>query len=157
MRAVLGLGPALALAIAGCYSGPNAGHFVAILDDLDVPPGWQAARDHVRGPDQHDRCDPVVTKTMCPGASRSFVLSAGPNEAYRQAKSIVDAAGFAVTEEFGPACDRTDGPACQFFATRDDDRIRISVFRSPADAGLDGVGPGGSAVVITAERSISAD
>lgn len=155
MRAAFGLLVAAVVVFTGCYSGPDASYFVAILDELEVPEGWQAAKDQVRGPDQQDRCDPVITKTMCPGASRSFVISANPSEAYAQAKSVVDAAGFTVTEEFGPACDRTEGPACQFFATRDDVRIRTSVFRSPAEAGLNIVGHGGSAVVVTAERSIS--
>lgn len=156
MRAVFGFLFAIVVATAGCYSGPDATYFVAILNELDVPAGWQAARDHVRGPGQQDSCDPVITKTMCPGASRSFVISADPSDAYAQARMVIAAAGFTVTEEFGPACDRTGGPACQFFATRGDVRVRTSVFRSPAEAGLDSTGPGGSAVVITAERSISA-
>ncbi|MBA2717766.1 MAG: hypothetical protein H0U52_00795 [Chloroflexi bacterium] len=156
MRAAFGFVFAILVVFGGCYSGPDASDFVAILDELQVPAGWKAAMDQVRGPDQQDRCDPVITKTMCPGASRSFLISANPSEAYAQARSVVDTAGFTVTEEFGPACDRTDGPACQLFATRDDVRVRISVFRSAAEAGLDGVGPGGSAAVITVERSISA-
>jgi hypothetical protein len=156
VRAIVGLVLAAVLAVAGCHSGPDAKHFVAILDELDVPAGWQPVRDQVRGPDQEDRCDPIVTKTMCPGANRSFVVAADPSEAYAQAKTVAEAAGFAVTAEFDPACDGIDGTACQCFTTRDDERVRISVFRSPENAGLGNAGPGVSAVVITAERSITA-
>lgn len=147
---------AATLAFGGCYSGPNASHFLAILDELHAPAGWEAVRDELRGPDQEKSCDPVVTKAMCPGASRAFVVAADPRSAYVETKAVVEAAGFAVTEEFGPLCDQTSGPACQFFALRDDERVRISVFRSPADAGLASAVSGVSAVVITAERSIIA-
>jgi len=152
VRGIFGLVLASALALAGCYTGPGPEHFVAIVDELDVPAGWEWAKSEVRGPDEDDPCDPYFSIT-CPSAIRSFLVNSDTADAYAQAKDVVSAAGFAITEELLPDCTGApSGSACSFFASRDGDQLTVSVYHSGADAGLgDGV-PGVAAVWITAHR-----
>ena len=133
--------------MAGCYTGPDADHFVAIVEELDVPADWQLAKSVVRGPDEDDPCDPFFTIT-CPGAVRSFLVDGDPADAYAQAKEVVTAAGFVITEEFREDC---SGASCSFFSSRAGDQLSVWVYHSGAAANL-GDDLRGPAVLISAHR-----
>jgi len=160
MRGIVGVIFPSALTFAACYAGPGPEHFVAIVDELDVPAGWDVAETVVRGPDEDDSCDTAFSSS-CPGAIRSFVVEGDAAAAYAQATDVVTAAGFTVTEELIPeellpdcrgALSRS---ACSFRASREGDQIFVSVHHSAADVGLpDGV-PGVAAVVMTASRDLT--
>lgn len=121
VRGIVGLALAAVLALAGCYTAPTADHFAAIVDELRVPAGWQSVETVVHGPDEDEPCDPFFTIT-CPGAMRSFLVDGDPADAYAQAKEVVTAAGFAITEEFREDCTGASGEsACNFFSSRDGD------------------------------------
>lgn len=155
MRGIVGLALASALVLAACYTGPGPEHFVAIVEEPDVPAGWQLAKSNVFGPDEDDPCDPFFSIT-CPGAGRFFLVDGDAADAYAQAKDVVTAAGFAITEEFKKrdCTGAPSGSACSFFASRDGDQLTVSVFHSAADVGLEGGVPGGALVVITAHRNL---
>jgi len=101
MRGIVGVIFPSALTFAACYAGPGPEHFVAIVDELDVPAGWDVAETVVRGPDEDDSCDTAFSSS-CPGAIRSFVVEGDAAAAYAQATDVVTAAGFTVTEELIP-------------------------------------------------------
>jgi hypothetical protein len=141
-----------ALFIAGCYTGPGADHYLAILEELSVPAGWEAAETSVRGPGEADSCDPKFT-TACPVARRVYLVDADRLAARQQAEKVVTAAGFAFEDpERDSDCSSgsAGGRACDFFARRGSDRIAVRVFDSSADAGLDAGQPGLAAVIVTA-------
>lgn len=152
MKAVVGLVLASTLLLAGCYTGPDASHFLAVVDELDVPAGWQAAETVVRGPDQEERCDPFLSNE-CPAAIRSFVVAGDIDEAFAQAKDVVTAAGFSITDESTRCSGSSNSPACSFFANRGDDLIVVAVFSSPSAAGLEVDVPDAAAVVVHATSS----
>ncbi len=153
MRALLVAMLTSALLVGACYSGPDAAHYTAILDELHVPAGWQLAKSDVYSPDEADPCSPSFSKT-CPGASRSFLVDGDATKAYAQAKDVISAAGFAVDEEFTPDCTGPpSGSACNFFASRNGDQLSVSVFHSAADVGLEDGVPG-AVVAITAHRPL---
>ncbi|MGK2850211.1 MAG: hypothetical protein ACSLFN_04780 [Candidatus Limnocylindrales bacterium] len=152
MRGIVGLAIVSALVLAGCYVGPGPEHYVAIVEELDVPAGWQLAKSNVFGPDEDDPCEPFTSLT-CPGAGRFFVVDGDAANAYAQAKAVVVAPGFAITEEFRVDCTGgSSGSACSFFASRDGDQLTVSVFHSGADVGLGEDVVAGAVVVITAHR-----
>lgn len=141
-----------AVLVVACYTGPGADHFVAVLDELRVPAGWQADKTVVRGPDEQERCDPFLSNE-CPAAIRSFVVAADIDEALVQAKDVVAEAGFAITDESTRCSPSSNSPACSLFANRGDDRIAVAVFSSPSAAGLVVDPPGAVAVVVHATSS----
>lgn len=147
----LALGLTAAAALAGCYTGPMADHYVAILDELVVPPTWRVAETVVRGPDQTEPCNPGVSNE-CPAAIRSFVVDADMETAFRQAKDALLAAGFTVGEEATSGCSSgsANGPPCGFFADRASDQIYVGVFASPSAGGLADEPAGPAAVVVRA-------
>lgn len=152
MRGIIGLALASALVLAGCYAGPGPEHYVAIVEGLDVPVGWQLAKSNVFGPNEDDPCEPFTSLT-CPGAGRFFIVDGDAVKAYAQAKDVVSAAGFAITEEFTRACTGAQGgSACSFFASHDGDQLTVSVFHSGADVGLGEDVVSGAVVVVTAHR-----
>lgn len=152
MRGIVGVIFASALTFAACYVGPGPEHYVAIVEELDVPAGWQLAKSNVFGPDEDDPCEPFTSLT-CPGAGRFFIVDGDAANTYAQAKDVVSAAGFAITEEFKRGCTGAQGgSACSFFATRDGDQLTVSVFHSGADVGLGEDVGAGAVVVITAHR-----
>ena len=149
------LGVVAAIAVAGCYAGPTADHYVAVLDELRVPPMWRVAETVVRGPDQAESCNPGVSNE-CPAAIRSFVVDTDMESAFQQAKEALVAAGFAVGEEATSGCSSgsANGPPCGFFADRAGDQVYVGVFASPSAAGLPDEPTGPVAVVA---RSYSSD
>src|SRR5689334_13988585 len=94
----IGLVLAAMLVLVGCYSGPNAAHFVSIVDELGTPAGWEIAQTVLRGPDQPKSCNPIVTNE-CPAAIRHFSVSTEIASAYAQAKDVVSGAGFTIGDE----------------------------------------------------------
>jgi hypothetical protein len=139
------------LLLVGCYTGPSADHFVAIVDELHVPAGWQVAETVVRGPDQPDYCDPGLSNE-CPAAIRFFVTEGDIDAAYDQAKGFASVAGFTISDEGTKGCasGSSNGPPCAFFAERGDDMLHVRVYASPNEAGLDQGKLGGAAVVVRA-------
>ena len=155
MRGIFGLVLVDALVLAGCYTGPSSEHYVAIVDELDVPAGWQSVKTVVREPDQDDPCDTAFSSS-CPGAIRSFLVSGDTVGAYAQAKDVVTAAGFAITEELLPDCTGVPSrSACSFRASRHGDQIYVSVHHSAAEVGIEGGAPGDVGVLITASRDLT--
>jgi hypothetical protein len=150
------LGPVLAsaLTLAGCYTGPSADHFVAIVDELEAPAGWQVAQTVVRGPDQSEFCNPGVS-TECPAAIRTYLVEGDIDAAFAQAKEAITGAGFAVTDEATSGCSSgsSNGPPCGFFAHRGDDQLYVGVYASPGEAGLGEGIPRDVAVVVHASSS----
>lgn len=147
-------GPLLAAAVlfAGCYTGPGVDHYAAILDELAVPGGWNLVRTEVRAPDAEISCDPFFGGS-CPSVTRFYLAEGEPLALYEAAQGAVTAAGFRIDRELIASCDGSPtGPSCSFESMRDQDQIRISIFRSAGDAGLDNVPASAAAIVLTAER-----
>jgi hypothetical protein len=142
---------AAGLLVAGCYTGPSADHFVAVLDELNVPGGWQIAQTIVRGPDEAETCDPFLSNE-CPAAIRTYLTDGDIDVAYAQAAAVIAEAGFAITDEATAGCasGSSSGPTCAFFADRGDDQVYLRVFSSPGEAGLEVSVPDAAAVVIHA-------
>jgi len=151
VKGIVGLVLASTLLLAGCYTGPNADHFVAVVDELDVPAGWQVAETVVRGPDQAERCNPGLSND-CPAAIRTYLVEADVAGAHSQAKDVVTAAGFSIMDEATSGCSSgsSTGPPCGFFADRGSDQLYVGVFHSPSEAGLENEVPGVVAVVVRA-------
>jgi hypothetical protein len=99
---------------------------------LQVPAGWILAKEAVRAPGStFIACDFLVNPD-CPSAHRYFVVAGNPVDAYGSAKRMLQAAGFALTEQYRPNCDgaATGGAACRLVATRNDDAVSIN-FAAP--------------------------
>lgn len=140
---------AMSLLMIGCYTGPAADHFLAVIEELDMPAQWQVVETVVRGPGQGDACNPGIT-SECPAAIRFFVLDDGRAGAYADARDAVSAAGFRITDEYVNGCPASSrgGRQCGFFAARGADLLYVGVFDSPQDAGLDEGAKGVAAVMI---------
>ena len=150
MRGIPILAAAVAVLVVACYTGPGADHFVAIVDELVVPDGWQAVETVVRGPDQAERCNPGLSNE-CPAAIRTYLTQGDVDAAYAQAKDLITGAGFSITDEATSGCRRSsNSPACSYFADRGKDQLLVQVFSSPPAAGLDGEQPDVAAVVVHA-------
>jgi hypothetical protein len=151
VKSIVGLMLATTLLLIACYTGPSAGHFVAVVDELDVPAGWQVAETVVRGPDQVERCDPGLSND-CPAAIRTYLVEADVAGAHRQSKDVITGAGFSITDEATSGCSSgsSTGPPCGFFAERGSDHLYVGVFHSPAEAGLENEVPGVVAVMVRA-------
>jgi hypothetical protein len=135
-----------------CYTGPDANHFAAVLDDLLVPAEWHLTKTEIRAPDGGVRCDPVVVPS-CPAVTKIYLVVAEPLAAFLVAERMVSDAGFIVERELIPTCDGPPtGPSCSFESKRDADRVRVTVYQSTHDAGLDNAPAGRIAVLVTAER-----
>jgi hypothetical protein len=142
----------MALLSSACYTGPDAKHFAAVLDDLAVPGEWDLTKSEIRAPDGDVRCDPVAVSS-CPAVTKTYLVEAEPLAAFQVAERMVSDAGFNVGREFIPTCDGPPtGPSCSFESKRDADRVRVTVYRSTHDAGLDNAPPGRIAVLVSAER-----
>jgi hypothetical protein len=151
---LVGLILACGVLLGGCYGGPDADHFVAIVDELAVPAGWRVLETVVRGPEEDGSCDPMFSNE-CPAAIRSFVVDADTSQAFDEAKDVVGAAGFAITDEgtAGCATGSSTGPPCGFFAERAGDLIYVGIYHSPVEAGLEPQVGEGAAVVVRAFAS----
>jgi hypothetical protein len=152
MRRVAGVFLSCVVLLAGCYTGPGADHFLAVLDELQVPAGWKEAETSTRGPGEADSCDPKFT-TACPVAKRVYLVDAGRLAARQQAEELVTAAGFVFDDpERDADCSSgsAGGRACDFFARRGSDRLYIRIFDSAIDSGRDIGEPGLSAVIVSA-------
>lgn len=145
---------AMCLLVAACYTGPDAKHFIGVLDEFRAPPGWRLVATKISGPGGQDdfECSPV-TDGGCPSAIRYYFVDSGPRIALDAAEKMIVDAGFALGDEVLKACDGApSGPVCSFFANRDADRISVSIFRSARDAGLAGEQADGMIIVIAAKR-----
>lgn len=141
-----------ALAVAACYTGPGTDHYVAILDELDIPAGWQFVKAKTSGPNGDFQCDPVVAP-RCPGVTRTYIAGSDSLRAFEEAKQVADSAGFQIDQEISPACDgRGSSLACAFSASRGNDVVLVSVDRSTSDAHLEDPSAEGAVVFVTATR-----
>jgi hypothetical protein len=136
MRGIIAPAMVMVVAMAACYTGPAASHYVAILDELHFP-RWDLAAVEVRGPGEAVACNPGFMVTNCPSASKRFLVEATAEDVYAEARSVVEAAGFVVEREFSPECDGRGGADCAFSAMRDTDRVRVHVYRRGEALGLD--------------------
>jgi hypothetical protein len=139
----------LPAALLGC-GHPDAAHYAALLDGLQVPGGWELIRTITKSDSGGDiGCTQFATPD-CPSVVRYYLApadSAGP--IYAQGKDILAAAGFAIDREFFPACDAPrSGPACAGFSKRDGDFADVAVFRPGEDAGSIVAAHEGAAIVV---------
>jgi len=137
------------LALAGCYVGPDANHFVAVLDELDVPDGWEAAETELRGPGEETACDPMLS-TTCPAAIRTYATPVDSVTAWDQVAEGLRNAGFEVTTEARSSC---PSDWCGLLASRGTDTIMVTVLPSISEAGISGAYREGAAVQINAHGS----
>jgi hypothetical protein len=153
VKGIVGLALASTVLLVGCYTGPSADHFLAVVDELGTPDGWQVAQTVVRGPDQDDYCNPGMTNE-CPTAIRYFLTDTDLDGAYAQAKALISGVGFTVMDEATAGCmsGSSNGPPCGFFAIRGSDRAYVGVFHSPSEAGIDAGAPGDVTVVVHANE-----
>lgn len=142
---------AVAALVFGCGGGPDAAHYEAVLDELEVPAAWELVHTQMRAPGTEDDCSTLFPS--CPSVARFYLVDGEPIDAYPVAKQVVLDAGFELDEEIGPDCNLPPGgAACVFYAVRGKDFIRVSIL-NPGDD-LDGLGiaePDRTTVRMTAE------
>lgn len=152
VRAIGALMIASLLAFAGCYSGPGVDHYVGILDSLDMPADWELLATERRGPGEEFQCEPFFTST-CPGAARWYALSGDATAALQAARGMVEASGFTVDDVNYPACDGPpSGSLCTLYASRDGDRIGMSIAPPGRTYGLDDPPEVDVIITVTAQR-----
>lgn len=152
VRGVVGLVLASAVVLAGCYMGPGVDHYAGILDTLDIPADWEFVATERRGPGEEFQCEPLWNGT-CPGAARWYALSGDVTAALQAAREMVEGSGFSVDEVLRPACDGPpSGSACTLFASRDADRISLSIFPPGRTKGLDNPPESDVVIKVTAQR-----
>lgn len=142
--------------LAACYTGPQADHYLAIIDSLDVPDGWRIAETEVRGPDRRERefCDPGYN-TGCPGVVRSYLVDVDVAEAYEEAIDALAMNGFAATEAYtnGCASGRSNGGVCAFTAARGSDEVWVDVYGPDQWEGSWNLGLDDQGMVVVVVRS----
>lgn len=152
MRGIVGLVLASALAFSGCYGGPGVDHYVGVLDSLAIPADWELVATERRGPGEEFQCEPLFTST-CPGAGRWYALSGDVTAALKASREMVEASGFTVDKVLYPACDAPpSGSACTLYASRDAERIGLSIFAPGQTIGLDNPPESDVVIKITAQR-----
>lgn len=141
----------VATVVAGCYLGPGADHFAAILDELAVPAGWQLLETRLRGPGREEACDPLVAAD-CPSATRWYLVGVEPAQAFDAATGVIGRARFQVARTLSPACDAAPtGPACALESRRGAEILWIRVYPPGRTTGL-AVEVDGTTVAFTAQR-----
>lgn len=116
--------------VAGC-SGPTASHYQAVLDEMNVPAGWELARETVKTPDGPNACASLLPG--CPSVTRYYLVAGTPAAAYPAAKQLITEGGFTVDQEFDPACDAPpSAAACAIRASRGDEGLLVSLY-NPGD------------------------
>lgn len=154
MKGLVALALATAFVLAGCYTGPNAEHYLAVLGEVRAPADWRLVDGSLSGPGEEVNCEPF-TSAACPGARRRYVTEGDAAQAFAQAKDMVAAAGFAITDELDPACDGASGAAaCALFSERDGDQISVYILHSGDQVGIPDAPRGRAAVVIEAHRAL---
>lgn len=140
---------ASAFLVANCYLGPGSDHFIAVLDELNVPAEWEAAQTETAGPGETDACDPMFS-TSCPRAIRTYATGVDSPTAWDEAADAVRRAGYELTTESRSSC---PSDWCGLMASRGTDRLSVTVLASIGEAGVEGDFPDGAAVEITAHGS----
>ena len=152
MRGIVGLVLASAVVFAGCYGGPGVDHYVGVLDSLAIPADWELVETERRGPGEAFSCDPFITST-CPGAARWYALSGDVTLALVAARQMVEDSGFSVEKVLFPACDGPpSGSACNLYASRDADRVSMSILPPGRTTGLENPPESDVVINITAQR-----
>lgn len=152
VRGIASLVLASAVVFAGCYTGPGVDHYVGILETLEIPADWELVATQRRGPGEDFTCDPLMTSS-CPGADRWFALKGDVSAALLAARQVVEAAGFTVDDVLYPACDAPpSAPACTLLASKDADRISMSIGPPGRNTGLDNPPDVDVIIRITAQR-----
>lgn len=141
------------LLLGGCYGGPSVDHYVGILDTLDIPADWEFVATERRGPGEEFQCSPFFTAGTCPGAARWYALSGDLTDALEAAREMVEASGFHVDDVFYPACDAPpSGSACVLYASREADRISLSIAPPGRTYGIDDLPEADVIIRIAAQR-----
>ena len=149
---IVGLVFASAVVFAGCYGGPGVDHYVGVLDSLAIPADWELVETVRRGPGEDFACEPLVTST-CPGAARWYALGGDVTAALVAARQMVEDSGYRVDDVDYPACDAPpSGSACTLFASRDADRVSMSIYPPGQTTGLDNPPELDVVIRITAQR-----
>ena len=139
------------LLLGGCYGGPGVNHYVGILDTLHIPADWEFVATERRGPGEEFQCEPVFTST-CPGAARWYALSGEYTSALEAARAMVEASGFRVDDVHYPACDALSGYVCTLYASRDADRVSLTIGPPGHNTGLDNPPDADVIITVTAQR-----
>jgi hypothetical protein len=139
------------LLLGGCYTGPGADHFEAILDELSIPEDWSLAKTVTMGPGEQVTCEPFVSDA-CPTAIRTYLTAGHTEAAHAQAIDVITGAGFDIEDRAARDCSGGSStvPACSLFAHRGDDYLTVVIYVSPEAAGLDNETPGVATVVVQA-------
>ena len=139
------------LLLGGCYGGSGVDHYVGILDTLDIPADWEFVATERRGPGEAFQCEPLWNGT-CPGAARWYALSGDSAAALQAAREMVHVSGFRVDDVLYPACDASSGYRCTLYASRDADRISMTIAPPGTNTGLDNPPEADVIIRITAQR-----
>ncbi len=133
----------VAMVVAGCFAGPGADHYAAVLDKLGIPADWELVRAAAREPGGEFECDTFINPD-CPSVIRYYLAPGMAVEAFPTVKRILIDAGFTVDQEVIPACDaRPSSPACFMTGSSAGDRVYVSLFNPGYDVeglGLDQAG-----------------
>ncbi len=140
---------AIVATVSGCYTGPSADHFEAVLDELSIPEGWRPAKTVTMGPGEEESCDTFLS-VGCPTAMRTYLTEGDTEAASAKAIDVVSGAGFDIEDGTGRDCSGGSStvPACSLFARRGDNYLTVVVYVSPEAAGLVDETPGVATVVI---------
>lgn len=128
--------PLVAALALGC-GGPDAAYYQGVLDELPVPSSWELVQTVVRAPGAELNCSPIVNDP-CPSVLRYYLVDGQPTDAYPPAKQMLEAAGFAIEEEFDPECDSPNAVACVVVAARAEEQLRVNLYYPGEDQ--DGLG-----------------
>jgi hypothetical protein len=147
--------------LTGC--GPGAGHFVAVLDELVVPPTWILVYVIVQAPSAGDSgSNPGVPTSVrecamgdCPAVARFYLTDGTPVETYPLARQMALGGGFEIRTETTTGCERPDsGLGCDLTATEEGDEISVALFHPGQDpAGLGIADPSRTMVRILARKA----
>jgi hypothetical protein len=139
--------------LVGCYTGPSATHYVAVLDELQVPAGWQSLATKVHGPDADAaiHCSPI-TDAECPSALRYFAVTGDADDIRSAGIKTAAAAGFQPDRQLGQECRPiSGGPYCAVEMARRSEHLLLAIYGSADEAGIPGTPAKGLVVVLTAK------
>ena len=126
----------------------RAAHYVAVVESLGIPAGWELAYERQKEPSGEVPCV-ISSFGVCPAAHRYYYVDIEPGEAYAAVKQLMLDAGFEVTAEHRPACDGIPESdlACWLSAAREADAVDAYVFKPGHDAEQLGIGREGFSIL----------
>ena len=128
-RADVSLIVLLCVVLAGC-GYPSVNDLASELDKLHVPGGWHLTDTVTNGPSGDIECVPQINGPACPMATRYYVVSASPQEAYEEGIEMIVDAGFTVEAAPVAPCERPpDASLCSSKAFADGRRVWVQVWK----------------------------